>query len=573
MKTTPDREELINLIDDARRGKIVLPQFQRNFVWSASEITDLLVSIMHGYYIGTFLLLRTDANDLPFAVRPLEGVDLRQSDLRSEKMILDGQQRLTSLNYVFTAPDLPLRGTKYPYRFFLDLKKIAEGDFEGAVFNHRWDYYQELYDRQIQFERLQIPCTEIENWGSWQRDYERWLRDRSEQEFDYYWDNHRDVWSDLISGIRAFPVTTIEIDKISPDDPEQVAQVCAIFEKMNSTGVALSVYDLLTARMYRYKIDLHKLWEKSVEAHPLLNEVTEGRSDNYGVYLLRVIALLRGLDVKSRTLINLRPENFEQDWERAAHYMERALERMKSTTSDGFGVINIKWMPYSTMIAPMAALLAQIDHLKLGHHSYKLIRKWYWASALLERYGGAVESTIMRDYLDLMQAFDGAETTPLAFSEADQQILRNANFSLLEENRLNATYRAIMCMIALSGAKDFRADDSIEFHALDDHHIFPKAYLEKQRQPDGTRYPSNLVNSIVNRTLIASDTNRRISRTSPAEYLADLVPPERMTRIMASHFITAEAQEAMRANDFEAFLIAREEALKQEIRRQLTLDE
>jgi hypothetical protein len=282
-----------------------------------------------------------------------------------------------------------------------------------------------------------------------------------------------------------------------------------------------------------------------------------------------VIALLRGMDVKSKSIINMIPDGFEEDWKVAAKYMEQALQRMTSTNADGFGVINSKWMPYSTMISPMAALLAQIGEHRYDHNAYKLLRKWYWSSALMERYAGSVESTIYRDYQDLLAMFKGESDTAVVFNEVDARIINNTKYTILEENRVNAVYRAVMCLVALKGAKDFRADDSIEFHTLDDHHIFPKAYLDKQRQGDGSKIPTQLVNSIVNRTLISSDTNRRISRQSPAEYLEKLVPAERLNDIMTSHFIVSDAVGAMRDNDFESFLLAREKALIDEIRRQL----
>ena len=128
-----------------------------------------------------------------------------------------------------------------------------------------------------------------------------------------------------------------------------------------------------------------------------------------------------------------------------------------------------------------------------------------------------------------------------------------------------------MCLIALRGAKDFLADDSIEFHALEDHHIFPRAYLARSKQTDGSIYPSSQVNCVVNRTLITSYANRRISRMSPSQYVQQLVPDERRRDLMESHFITADALDAMQADDFEAFLLHREQALVQEIRRQLTV--
>ncbi len=568
MKTKPADESILDLVKKARSGKIVLPQFQRNFVWGRDDVTDLLISILEGYFIGSFLMLDTDADSIPFAVRPIEGVDLAGNTYRPEWMILDGQQRLTSLNYVLAAPDIPMRWTRYPYRFFLDLNKVAEGDLENAIWSERSDRVSSWLDREHQFKTLHIPFTVIEEWDHWLRAYEKWLHGHREA-YDDYWENYRDPWYDMMFGLKTFNVPIIAIEKGAPDDPEHLGQVCAIFEKMNSTGVRLSVYDLLTARLYRDRIDLHQMWQKAVEQYDLLNEYSEGKPDQFGVYMLRALALMRGKDAKSKTLINLAPQDFEKDWETTAYYMEQALQRITSTNPDGFGVFDSKWLPYTTIVSPMAALLALIDQRKLGHHAYKLLRRWYWASVFRERYSGAIESTIHLDYRELSKAFENEDFTPSALADAEAAIVENSRFSLIDVSRLNAVYRGVMCLVALRGARDFRADDSIEFHALDDHHIFPKAYLNKQRNGEGKAYTSDIINSVVNRTLISSSTNRSISRLSPRDYLARLVPDEREVEIMASHFIDADALQAMRENDFEGFLLYREKALVDEIRRQL----
>lgn len=568
MKTRPADDTILELVKKARSGKIILPQFQRNFVWGRDDVTDLLISILEGYFIGSFLMLDTDADNIPFAVRPIEGVDLAGNNYRPEWMVLDGQQRLTSLNYVLAAPDIPMRWTRYPYRFFLDLNKVAEGDLENAIWSERSDRVNSWLERDRQFETLTIPFTVIEEWDSWIRAYETWLRDDREA-YDYYWDNYRDPWADMMFRLKTFNVPIIAIEKGKPDDPEHLGQVCAIFEKMNSTGVRLSVYDLLTARLYRDRIDLHQMWEKAVNQYDLLNEYSEGKPDQFGVYMLRTLALMRGKDAKSKTLINLDPEGFEEDWEAAAYYMEQALQRITSTNPDGFGAFDPKWLPYTTIVSPMAALLAVIDRQKLGHQAYKLLRRWYWASVFRERYSGAVESTIHQDYRELTTAFENEDFTPSALADAQAAIVENPRYGLIDVSRLNSVYRSVMCLVALRGARDFRADDSIEFHALDDHHIFPKAYLRKQTNGEGKAYASDMINSIVNRTLISSGTNRSISKSSPSGYLEKIVPDECMDEIMASHFINADALQAMRENDFESFLLYREKALVDEVRRQL----
>ncbi len=575
MKTIPDNNNLLDLVQKARKGTLVLPQFQRNFVWSRDDITGLLSSIMEGHFIGTFLLLRTDVDNIPFGMRSIEGADLAASQLHPDWMVLDGQQRLTSLHYVFSAPDIPLRWAKYPYRFALDLNKIENGDLESAILSDRAERMRDLDERQTQFERLLLPFTEMERWDDWLNAYERWLVDRDKDAyFSRYFDGQKPAWTRIVGRIRSFDVPTIEIPKVSPDDPERLTEVCAIFEKMNSTGVRLSVYDLLTARMYRYRtddgqpIDMHSLWQDSVQEYTLLAKFSNEQPDVYGVYLLRTVALLRGIEVKSKSLVNLKPEHFVEDWRTAAMYMEKALQRLTSTNDDGFGVFDPKWFPYSTMVAPLAALIHTIETRNLGHHAYETLKRWYWSSVFLERYAGAVESTILRDYQEMRATLLSGGTLPQALQEADERIVSNPAYTLRDTSRVNATYRGVMCLIAIRGAKDFLANDAIEFHELDDHHVFPRAYLAKS--PDGLKYERNEINCILNRTLIASSTNRRISRSKPSDYLQRLIPDGERERILGTHFIDAVAMQAMGANDYDAFLAAREKAVLTEIRRRLS---
>ncbi len=565
MKTRQDHEHILDLVRYARTGRLVLPQFQRNFVWGRDEVTELLASILNGYFIGSFLLLETDPDYLPFATRPIQGVTL--DSCRPDWMILDGQQRLTSLNYVLAAPDIPMKSTKYAYRFFLDLNAIAEGNVEDAIWSDRADRAGKWDDQQLQFSERKIPFPILERWDEWLHAYETWLRDDKEA-YDEYWEHYRTPWHNMMQALRNFAVPVISIGKGDPDDPTYLERVCAIFEKMNSTGVRLSVYDLLTARLYRHRIDLHNLWQQAIEQYPLLKQYSNGVPDSYGVFLLRVVALIRGRDVKGRSLINLAPASFEKDWETAAHYMEQALARLTSTNADGFGVFAPKWMPYSTMVSPLAAMLYYIEAHKLDHTAYEWVRRWYWASVFRERYAGTVESTIYRDYQDMLAAFGGGET-PAAIRDARISIVESQQFSLMDVSRVNAAYKSVMCLVALRGARDFRTGDSIEFHELDDHHIFPKAYLREATQSDGSKYPQSLINCVLNRTLISSSTNRKINRSDPAKYLEDVVPAKRVKEIMESHFINADALAAMRANDFEAFLLHRDAAIVEDIRRRL----
>lgn len=570
MKTTPDNEKLLDLVEQARKGKIVLPQFQRNFVWNRDDITALIVSVLQGHYIGSFLFLDSDPENIPFAYRALQGIDLAENHLHPETMILDGQQRLTSLNYAISAPDIPLRSTRYPYRFFISLDSVVNGDIEAAVFSERSASCEAMLQESWQFENRKIPMTIIESWNDWLNRYERWLLKKDQ---DFYLNQYfmvlKPAWSELMQQVQTYLVPTITIPKSHMDRPDSLAEVCAIFEKINSTGVKLSVYDLLTARLYKDHIDLHRLWEAAVSDHHLLNKHSGGTPDEFGVYLLRTIALLRGGDVRSRSLINLSPRGFERDWKTAVTYMEKALERMTSVQEDGFGAFDRKWMPYVTMVTTLAAILHLIDNQRLDHQAYHLMRRWYWSSVFTERYAGAVETAIYRDYQDFVGAVQDARTEPEAIRDARSAILDNPSFGLLSVSRLNSLYRGVMCLVALRGAKDFRADDSIQFHTLEDHHIFPSAYLGGLRESDGSKFAADRINTIVNRTLIADVTNAKISKSRPSQYVRKLVPADRAEAILATHFIGGDCLDALRADNYQLFLKLRERALISEVRRRI----
>ena len=570
MDITPDKRRLVDLVERAECGEIMLPEFQRNFVWSRDDIRDLLVSVLKDYFIGSFLLLRVDADHSPFAMRHVVGVD-RQAEVRKpEWLVLDGQQRLTSLHYAFKAPSIPVKWTKYPYRFFLNLEKVL--DIENAIFSERADLCGPYVEPMRQFTSLILPFTEIPRWDNWLNAYERWLIDLDrELYFNEYFPVLKPLWNRAIDGIRNFTVSVVELPKVRNDDADGVAEVCAIFERLNTKGVALSIFDLLTARLFPSGIDLHRLWETAVDRSPLLRRLSGGDPDVFGVYAVRALALIREQEIKTKTLINISPVGFEKDWHRSTGYLERALERITSMNPDGFGAFDQKWIPYSTMAPVLAALLERIDREKFGHRAYDGLKKWYWGSVFLERYAGAVESTSRSDYVGLVDWFREPSSIPDVFHEVDRNILANPAFSIRAVSRVNSTYRGVINLVAITGAKDFQANDAIEFHSLDDHHIFPRGFLEPLRDRNGNRlYDQDLVNCILNKTLISQQTNRRISRMSPKDYVQKIMPFERRQDILRSHLIGDEAIDAMLENDYQRFLTERENTILSALRKVLS---
>ncbi len=567
MEIEPRKPYLTELIDQLRQGRLALPQFQRNFVWSRDDIADLFASILSGHYIGSFLMLRTDPENHPFAVRPLQGVPIASEEIRCDALILDGQQRLTAVHYGLYAPDIAVKNTKYPYRFFLSLDAL-DGELEDAIFSERADRCGSLCELSTQYAERVLALTDLRNWDDWANRYEDWLleQDPSKAAFWEQRNKVRPVWKSVLDRFGRFQIPVIDLPRVSEGDQEGLSQVCTIFEKINTSGVRLSVFDLLTARLYVYGIDLHRLWEDALDSHSELSRFCADDTTDYSTLILRTVGLLRSLEVKSKTLINLCPEGFEDDWRSAAEATEWALRRLSATNDDGFGVFDIKWLPYSTMIPVAAAVLRRIRDGRAGADAYELLSRWYWAAVFTERYGGAVESTTYRDYADIIRALEEPEFEP-EFEAVARRQLAETGFSLLDVGRQNAAYKGTMCLVAKQGAKDFRTGDSIEFHELDDHHIFPQAFMRELVDRGGKRLHSDSsINAVVNRTLISSQTNKQISRMRPSEYLRAIIPHDKRQQILKSHFIGSDGEAAMTEDDYDRLALARDEEIVARVR-------
>lgn len=580
MEITPDKRKLIGLVEEACQGKICLPNFQREFVWKRDEVADLLRSIVRGYFVGSLLLLRCDPQRPPFAPQFLRGAKPTYHEPRPEILVLDGQQRLTSLLYALTAPDLPLKDSSQRRWFFLDLEKLLEEpDSDGIIFDLSRKELDGLDRPEMQYRRRILPCTKLLNaseFMKWRDGLDDWLKENEPDNHKLYRDIWRDPWTTAINTFQTFDVPYVQLPQVDESDPDSIGRVCAIFEKLNSTGVELSVYDLLTARLYRSSIRLHDLWDKAVAEHKRLAAWSNGKADKnkLGVLTLRTLALLRGLDPKVNVLINLKPEGFEDDWRSAAAALERALELLELVSPDGFGVFDEKWLPGFGMLPVLAALRAEIERRGLGENARMDLRRWYWCNVFLERYSSAVESKSRKDYTEMLHYWMDGKTEPAVFTEARARIGADT-YSIRESASYgSAVYSGIFCLLAINGARDWRRGEDIQLQKLEDHHIFPQAWLKKR----GITARIS-VNSIVNRTLISDETNKKIRDKAPAEYLhdIDIFPVGANPQLLAPHFIDeialswmGEATNNLTSGDvsacYEEFRDAREAAIVSRVR-------
>ena len=541
---------LKELLAEIHGRSAVLPDFQRDFVWEPGATQELIVSIANNYPAGSILRVR-DAQRV-FAVREFEGAP-KLDGAQHTFLVLDGQQRLTSLYQAFFGVG--------EHRYFLDLKKLLDGkDFEESIFHVRamtkWAKARE--DFELQAGELLLPLSILKggagSFGKWSRKVARRLDDKARIDLEDLLDDIESRWIQVIDDYH-FPVVTLS-DKTEPD------ALCTIFETLNRTGVKLSVFELLTARFWPQNIKLRDLWDTARQTHPVIEEF---EVDPY--YILQAIALAsrKAPSCKRSDVLNLGPNDINTWWHPVVNGLALGLEILR----DDCKVMLPKWLPYQPMVATVAAVLAKGGSPKTAEAGAQRekIKRWFWCSVFGQTYESAANSQTAKDVTELLGWFvGGKEPEAITGLRFDPKALRDVT------PRQRAIYRGVICLIlgSGSGARDFHTQSTItgqlmKQEGIDDHHVFPANFLEVKKGIVLSRHRD----CILNRTLIDRTTNQMISNRAPADYLADIrnTAGFPFDAVLTSHCLPVGDDSPFWTNDYETFLAWRQKRLWQEIQR------
>ncbi len=538
---------LKDLLAEIHGRVAALPDFQRDFVWEPGATQDLVVSIANNYPAGSILRVR-DAKRV-FAAREFEGAP-PLGESKHTFLVLDGQQRLTSLYQAFYGVG--------EHRYFLDLTKLREGsDFDDAIFHIRattkWARAREDFD--VQAKELLLPLSVLKGgaggFGQWARRVARPLAGAERIELEDALYAIEQQWIQTIDDYQ-FPVVTLS-ESTEPD------ALCTIFETLNRTGVKLSVFELLTARFWPQSINLRTLWEKAQHDHP---NIADFDVDPY--YILQAISLAsrRAPSCKRGEVLKLAAGDITDWWDRVVQGLAFGLEILR----DDCKVMLPKWLPYQTMLPPLAAIIARagIPKTAAAGAQREKLKRWFWCVVFGQVYESAPNSKSAKDVTEVVPWLEGGET-PESVSgfRFDPRSLRDIT------PRQRAIYSGVINLILGLGSRDLHQGSPITGKlmndaGIDDHHIFPAAYLERQ----GVK-SAKTRDCVLNRTLIDRTTNQMISDRAPSEYLSAI----RQTlgfpydSVLSSHGLPTGEDSALLKDDYDAFLAWREERLWQEIQR------
>jgi hypothetical protein len=506
--------KVIDLINEAERGTLVLPDFQRSFIWEPEGVRELLVSVLGNYFIGSILLLQQFKDDSPFALRLVQGIDVLNPSTQiqtSVKILLDGQQRVTALCYALNEPNIPLKNRSSSYRFYLDLDQALKREWDDAVKAVSLKDKKQL--SEISRNPRAIPFKTIRNLKEITRLFKQ----------DPQFTEIFEIANDFLGR----EVYAIELSKDTT--PERIVET---FERINRTGKPLKAFELLTARLYKSGIRLRDLLAETNRTYTFPEYVEPD-------VIPKAIAIFRDKIPKKKIVLELEPENFPEDWERACEAIEDAYRRILDI-KNGYGAFDFdRWVPYSTMMVPLASMLDYIKNSKReSKKNYDKIDRWYWTSVFSNRYDQAADTRSFSDFSVIRDWVEDDSKVPDFIANYDPISL---DWSV--DKQSSATYRGMLNLVVLSGALDFQTGQPPQFdikHVQDDH-IFPKSVYR--------------TNVFLNRTLITKNLDK--SDDKPSDYFRGLVNQygrNQVVAILNTHLIPEEALNALLKDDLPEFL-------------------
>lgn len=561
MKDLESKDILLKeLITYLSRGHYEIPDFQRKFEWDPNAIDDLMRSIFLDQYIGSLLLWEGGNNFDSLSCEPISG---HKGANERTHIVLDGQQRLSAIYYAFFAPNELAPKKKHRSFHFIQIDRLMDEDYEGA-FKHR----SQAIPYELPKDQYENHCFPLSILGKGGMDM--WL--------DEYGEQYRDYGKKFKQTIRDV-LNNYKISYIELGQNLEIDKICAIFTKINSTGIKLDIFDLMNALLKPKGVLLKQEWQKV--------EKEDFKAVNFrhlNIYVLQVMSiLLQNGSCSPKYLRNLVPkkprpslnddknciddsEEFMRHWKESVDAIKQALLLLSS----GFGAIVPKFIPYPAILPVFAALnLTASRQPKYNQNkAFDKVRRWYWASVFTNRYGSAVATKTARDYKEVHAWMEGGPI-PEAISNFPPIF---ANLRLREFNRQNAAiYNGVINLIVLEGAKDWFTGLDLIPGSVDDHHIVPKSWGKKHLDTEKE------IDTILNRTPISPSTNRSaIGSSLPHEYLPELIARNgevAVRGIFDSHLIPEDAfnilltRNPFTPDDFREFIAARESAILSKIER------
>ncbi|MCP9619922.1 DUF262 domain-containing protein [Nocardia otitidiscaviarum] len=564
---------LRNLLEQAREGQIQLPEFQRGWVWPENNIRSLLGSVSRGFPVGTLMMLQAGGHTR-FKQRPIEGVEL-PGNVPATQLLLDGQQRITSLYQALMlgrpVATIDERRRKVEGWFYVDIDLVLADDADP---DEAFRFIPADRKTRASFGRTELdlstmdgecraglfPMAHVFDADEWGYRYAE-LHDDPAAAFKR-WQNFNRRF------IKRFEQYLVPVIELSASTPREA--VCQVFEKVNTGGVTLTVFELLTATYAADEFNLREHWDQcrmqwSDSKFRVLSDVSE-------TDFLQAVTLLATFrrrattgtsDPKGGSRIGCRRVDMLRlpldDYKKCSEEIASGL-LMAAKFLHHRSIFDVKFVPYGAQLIPLAAVCAALGQSWHRYDVQQKVARWYWCGVFGELYSGTTETRFARDLPEVVDwALGRTSSEPRTIAEA--QFAPGRLRTLRTRN--SAAYKGVYALLLANGARDWCSGNPINAatyfdDAIDIHHVFPQAWCAKQGLDRA------IYDSVINKTPLSAYTNRHIlGGSAPSNYLTKLtgmgaVDAPALRSHVATHLINPDV---LLHDDFETFIGQREAVL------------
>lgn len=549
-----------SLVGMVERGELRLPEMQREYVWRATRVRDLLDSLYRGYPSGVILAWESDEvvattgfaveTSATSAVRPL--------------LLLDGQQRLTSLSAVLRGLPVTVQGRKRPVDILFNLDHPDELSYVSDVYENsdedvQPDDEQEL-DIQERFKRMTfvVASSALQSHSNWVSVSDIFKLPDSEilkSSGLTGWDDPRyQKYADRLKAVRAIADYQYRMDIL--ERTKSYEEVTEIFVRVNSLGAKLRGSDLALAQ-------ITARWRGSLEIFREFQEQVNGLGFQFelGIFVRTLVSLTTSQS-KFAVINGIKLEQLQGGWDRTKKAFTFALNYAVSNLD-----IDSQTVLSSPLLLITTAYWADKLDYKISDEESASFRRWFLTANAKGRYSrGSSESLLDQDLASLRDGGNASTLTQrlvqqfgrLAFTPED----------LVGRNSRSGVFKTMFLAFRAADARDWKTNlkisakhagkaDTIEYH-----HVFPKAYLRKV-QP---HLANGQVDDIANLAFIGSETNKKITDRAPKDYRLDF-----SDEVMATQLIDfADSRDA--ETGFERFVEHRRAAIAARLNEFIGLD-
>jgi hypothetical protein len=597
-KTNPFLLE--SLLSSCDEGKLQLPDFQRSWVWAEDRVHSLIASVSQAFPIGALMTLASKPDSVSiFARRPIQGAPPEAGNVIPEQLLLDGQQRMTSLYQACMRREVVETITpsnKLVKRwFYIDIQKalLNDANLDDAIFsvpedrriktNFNKDILLDLSEARYEYEQMMFPLNQVFDWDIWQDGFgDYWIPKGEPGKREVF----KQFINEVLQNFKSYLVPVISLDY----DTSREA-VCLVFEKVNTGGKPLDAFELLTAM---YAARGHKLrddWYGTDGKSGMQSRLaTFGRAADQKVGVLskvastdvlQAIALLYTKKVRNEKATSgvkeselpavraTRQSLLDLPLEAYLAYRDSVEIAFKSVAKflRQQNIHRVLDLPYQTQLVPLAAILAECGEKADHAGNLTKITRWFWCGIFGELYGGGNEARFAKDIVEVPAWLDGGPE-PATVIDGSFRAAR----MLSMRTRLSAAYKGIHALLMREGAKDFRSGQGYDITVffdedVDIHHIFPEAWCKEHK------IDPKIYDTVINKTPLTYRTNRIIGGVAPSIYLGKLeagrkhpngqieyppIPEAVLDSYLESHCIPVNY---LRTDSFDSFMKERSKAL------------